>query len=209
MRSFFAIPPPDELNHPLRVFVKSAAPILGSRKGRKLQWVKRDNLHITLKFLGEIPPTELASLARAGQEAAANIKTFRCRLTGYRKLGDRRRSIISLGIERNESLDRLADALERALVSRGFPERRRDFSAHLTLARGTNLSKKDLAQVRLQVDELELPSDFEVSSFALSESHLLPSGPTYTELESFTLSRPLSDRVQGSESSGRDESPRR
>jgi 2'-5' RNA ligase len=107
------------------------------RPGDGVAWVKRENLHYTLRFLGELDEDDVSRATEAAREAAAAQPSFTARLGelgGFPSM--RRARVLWLGLsEGAEALVSLAQHLERALVTRGFEATERPFSAHLTLGR--------------------------------------------------------------------------
>lgn len=118
------------------------------RPGDGVAWVKRENLHYTLRFLGELDEDGVTRATQAAREAAAAQASFAARLGevgGFPSV--RRARVLWLGLSAGaEALVGLAHHLERALVARGFEPAERAFSAHLTIGRvregGADLSAR-------------------------------------------------------------------
>jgi 2'-5' RNA ligase len=107
------------------------------RPGDGVSWVKRDNLHYTLRFMGELHEGGVTRVIEAAREAATGLPPFVARLGGAGAFPDARRArVLWLGLaEGAEALVALARSLERALEVRGFEPAERPFSPHLTLGR--------------------------------------------------------------------------
>src|SRR5262245_21368446 len=102
-----------------------------------VSWVKRDNLHYTLRFLGEIDEAGVTRATEAARAAAAGVSAFTARLGAPGAFPSPRRArVLWLGLaEGAEALVGLATRLVQALVARGFEAGGRPFSAHLTIGR--------------------------------------------------------------------------
>lgn len=105
--------------------------------GRGIRWVSTTNLHLTLRFLGELPASSEAAMGEAVLASAAGRAPFEVVLAGAGAFpGDRRPRAIWLGVERGaEELGEISRALDAALVTVGMPSDDRPFRPHLTVAR--------------------------------------------------------------------------
>jgi 2'-5' RNA ligase len=112
--------------------IRAAEPV-----GRGIRWVRLDQLHVTLRFLGPTSEHRLDSLVEATRTAAAACRPFEVRFRGagaFPPVG--RPRTLWLAIEDGATeLAALAAALDQALVGAGWPANDRPFRAHLTLAR--------------------------------------------------------------------------
>jgi len=102
-----------------------------------IAWVKRDNLHYTLRFLGELDESGVTRATQAAREAASGVPAFEARLGAPGAFPSPRRArVLWLGLAHGaEALVALAARLERSLMARGFEAAGRPFSAHLTIGR--------------------------------------------------------------------------
>ncbi|MCB9888441.1 MAG: RNA 2',3'-cyclic phosphodiesterase [Planctomycetes bacterium] len=167
LRAFFAVPIPDEARPPLRAVLQTlrARPF-----GDAVRWVALDNLHVTVRFLGDIPERAVAELVAAASAELATLPTGRLSLTPPFAFPDRRRPrVVALGVDGGAALTELARAVERAVRAAGFPADRRAFHPHLTLGR---LRDRRLPALDLGWRTVELPLD----AVVLYESQLLPGG---------------------------------
>jgi RNA 2',3'-cyclic 3'-phosphodiesterase len=151
------------------------------------RWVRRENWHVTVKFLGRTYPRLVAWVTEAAREAAASIRPFRVGVEGMGVFpGPGRARVLWVGlVDRDESLPALARALDDRLVDE-FPPEKRGFTPHLTVARFN-----PPMPAREHVDELAA-TRFEVEPFRVGEvvlyrSHLSPKGARYEPLERFPL----------------------
>lgn len=148
--------------------------------------------HITLKFLGNVPVTEVDAVRDALAKAYAGARTFA--LSGGR-LGafssPVRTRVLWRGLrEGNEPLTHCAARTESALVPLGF-ESNHDFRPHITLARFStplNLGQWILGEDARLADEGREPfPPFEASEFTLIHSQLTPQGALYTPVAAYPL----------------------
>jgi 2'-5' RNA ligase len=117
---------------------------LGARDLRfpegELRWVPAAQRHLTLRFFDELPDARVMDVRAAAGEAAAGVPSFTLHLEGigcFPPRGPAKVVWVGCGAGR-EALVALAEAVSRALESRGFPADSRPFSPHLTLARARN-----------------------------------------------------------------------
>lgn len=178
MRLFIAL----ELPAPVKQALAEAQTEL-RRARASVSWSKPENLHLTLKFLGETDAARLPELAAAGAATAAKTAPFALELTqvgGFPNLRQPRVLWVGLAGAR-ASLLRLHGELETQLAAQGFPRETKPLHPHLTLGR-----VKPGADVRPLVElapHVQVPSvAFTVSELVLMESQLHPSGSIYTPL---------------------------
>ena len=157
-----------------------------------MSWVRPDNLHLTLKFLGEVPdanvPELCDELARVPAAGPIVLQTAREPLF-FPPRG--RIHVIGVRIEevREARLSRLYEGIEQACTSAGFARERRAFQPHVTLARSKFGLPDDYRHRYHDLNGLQgIPTLMvEVSEFALVQSRLLPAGPEYTTVARFPL----------------------
>jgi len=156
------------------------------RPTARIQWSPPANLHITTKFIGEWPEARVDEL-----KGALRVVPSRSPLGVHiRQLGffpnPHAARIFWCGIEA-PGLDTLAADTDRATTTLGVAGEKREFSAHLTLAR----IKETLNLQPLREKIAALPSldfgRFEARSFFLYQSQLRPTGSVYTKLAEFPL----------------------
>jgi 2'-5' RNA ligase len=151
------------------------------------RWVKPENWHVTLKFLGRTWPRLVGSVHEACREAAAAIRPFTLSLGGLGAFPRASRArVLWLALEDDEgSLPALAKALDAAL-EKDFPPEKRGFTAHLTVARFD--PPTDLSEAAPEMEAFRVEArPFRVSKLLLYQSHLSPRGARYEVLEAFPL----------------------
>lgn len=188
IRSFVAV----ELPSGIKTELSSLQ--VGLKRGQHpfVKWINPNNIHLTLKFLGNVSSTAMPQLIGALNGAAQGIFTFNLQLGKLGAFPDLRRPrIIWVGVEGEvEKLALLQKAIESALLPLGFQSENHSFSAHLTLGRlrerVTNEQKQDFARWTSTV-KCEINKSFKVKAFKLMKSQLTPDGAIYSELASIGL----------------------
>ena len=153
-----------------------------------VRWIPARQLHVTLRFLGEVPDPDVTGVAEAVARAASQAKPFTMDLSGcgcFPPRGPVR--IVWVGLrEEGGALLRCAEAVERELESAGFPRERRPFSAHITIGRVRE--DRSHGQTRMAVEACAFgPVPQAVESITLMSSVLSPKGPTYTAVSTTNL----------------------
>lgn len=188
MRCFFALHPQPAAHAEL---VSLSASLRG-RLSRDWRWTVPDNLHLTLRFLGETPRALIPGLVAAVTAHAAQIPPLRLSVRGLGAFpAPNRPSNLWLGLDCPPELRRLQQALEATSVQLGFPAESRPFRAHITLAR-LSRAVQPAAAAPVLLRLLETPSlpsllPWECAQLTLLTSQLNPHGPRYTPLQRFTL----------------------
>jgi len=157
--------------------------------GVRLRWIPAENLHFTVRFLGEITPAQVAQVKLAARAAAAETVPFRLTLHGVGAFPSLQQPrVVWIGVrEGGEELAALSGRLDDALAGHRFPRENRPYEAHLTLAR-----VRDRRLWRELVRALEVFHDAtvggqEVRSLSVMESHLRPGGARYVKVEEVTF----------------------
>jgi 2'-5' RNA ligase len=181
MRLFLAVFPPAEVQRAAFGLIEALR-----RPGDGVSWVKLENLHYTMRFLGEVGEDGARRAAEAAVEAAAKSRTFTAAPGGLGAFPDARRArVIWLGMSAGaEPLVALARELERTLDCRGFAPEGRRFTAHLTLGRvrpgRSGPAAVDWAARLAEVGAAAPPAPFTVDRISVIESRLDPRGSIYT-----------------------------
>lgn len=179
MRVFFGIGLPAQIRKQVKGFVDSLKPGLP-----RMKWVEEENLHITLRFLGEVEEARISSISSAASQSVSSSQRFDIVLGELGAFPNPRRArVFWWGLSRGaEESSALFTALEDNLVNRGFDKEKRRYHPHITLARLRYPAS-------LSLEGLSSPSglSFTASSFTLYQSTLTPQGPIYKILEDFKL----------------------
>ncbi len=152
----------------------------------KIRWVRPENIHLTLKFLGDIEAVNIDEIAEAISKTVKGYTSISLKAKGIGVFpGIKRPRVLWVGLtDQSESLVRLQKTLDENLQALGFPREKRPFRGHLTMGR-----IKDNIDVKKFGDALMAFRDFETETFTASQlvlykSELKPSGAVYTELAS-------------------------
>jgi 2'-5' RNA ligase len=180
MRAFIALEIPKRIKSTLEDFLVE----LRARPGaEKVRWVTPRNMHLTLKFLGEIEPDSVSQIEgglRAAGEGQSPIQLELSQIGCFPSAGKPRVLWIGIGGE-IEVLLRLQARVDKALEASGFAGENRAYHPHLTLGRvRRGVSKSDLDQVAalVSIAAPESPA-FIADEVVLFESVLRPEGPVY------------------------------
>ncbi len=185
IRAFIAIPLPTPLQK--RIW-RETAPLRNSVERGVIRWVASENIHLTLKFLGNTSEENLDRLKNILAEEIVKLPAFEISL---RKIGAFPRishpKVIWLGVEDSSELLSLQKTVETAASQIGSVPEKRRFSAHLTLARVSRKKghgKKSRAEIRTMLEK-DPGYDFgkvRVKCIHLFESQLKKSGAEYRSL---------------------------
>ncbi len=187
LRAFIAI----EFSPALRErFAAIIAALSRDTPPRAVSWVKADNIHLTLKFLGDIPQTHIAPISAALTEAASTVESFSFSVSGLGCFPTiKRPRVLWAGIDPAgaKNLIELQAAVEQQLITLDYPPEDRPFSPHITLGRVRREARPEEAvkageAVRAQ-SKTELGSEL-VNAVTLMKSDLRPGGPIYTHCSS-------------------------
>ncbi|MGC2529758.1 MAG: RNA 2',3'-cyclic phosphodiesterase [Candidatus Acidiferrum sp.] len=185
MRLFVALEIPAAVRENLATLVKELSALSSQVPGKRPHWVRPENLHVTLKFIGEVANAKLEGIRGALSEVRSSAPVE----MDFRGLGffpnDKRPRVLWAGLKASPNLPAVAADVDRALETQGFAREQRAFAPHLTLARfePSGMHEKLRAAIRKRA-ELEFGS-CQASEFHLIESKLKPSGAEYTALASF------------------------
>lgn len=179
MRAFIAVELPKTTRDSLRHIQEEL-----KASGADVKWVKPENIHLTLKFLGEIDPDQLAKINLILDAVSKEKKSFSIRLSSlgaFPKMDYPR--VIWAGIDRGEGqTQELAKALEAKIEKLGIPKEERAFSSHITIGRiKSNLGRDKLvASLKgLRGYFNDHPQELTVTKITLFKSTLAPAGPVY------------------------------
>lgn len=160
----------------------------------QVRWVRPEGIHLTLKFLGNVPEERITAINQAIREAiaAAGVGPFTLQAAGLGTFPNfRRPAVIWVGVQDDtQELQRLQEAIEAAMERLGFQREERPFHPHLTLGRvnrraGSGYRRK-LGEV-LQARQVGDVGRIRVEAVSLMRSQLHPQGAVYTQLATHPL----------------------
>jgi 2'-5' RNA ligase len=174
MRLFVAVPVPED--------IRKKVALLGNEINQDgVNIVKSENMHLTIKFIGEIDDSRADGIKKALQ--TVKHKKFECRVCGVGVFPNKSYiRVVWAGVESNNELEKFAVLVKEKLTAHGKDEDR--FSAHLTIAR---VKKKMNIDEFLNKHEKHEFGHFMATKFELVQSFLGLSGPRYVTLASFNL----------------------
>jgi RNA 2',3'-cyclic 3'-phosphodiesterase len=174
-RLFVAIRPPEEVRD-LLIDAMDDSPAL--------RWVGDEQLHLTLRFIGEVERPLANDIVSVLDRLRS--PSFELRIKSAGKFEKRSGGALWAGIEPKEPVVALAGKVERALQQAGLEPEHRSFSPHITLARWNGRSSEAVDGFLRRHSNLQ--SDmFAVDRFILFESKLSRHGPHYEEVAAFPL----------------------
>lgn len=157
----------------------------------KTTWVKPENIHLTIKFLGDIETNKIDSIIKVLEDAAYNLSNLKISIRGigaFPTIENPR--VLWIGIKEDDTnISQLYNNLEHGLTALGFEREQRAFKPHLTLGRIKLLVDKRTLKQRLErLADISL-GNFEADSFYLFKSTLTPEGAVHTKLKEVELKK--------------------
>lgn len=183
LRSFIAVEIPANIQSALAGSTATLRKILPKPL---IRWVAPQNVHLTLKFLGEINPANLELLAEALKAEVATHETFGMSVSGLGAFPSLHRArVVWIGLEAPAALMALGRSVEAVTARLGTIPEDRPFSAHLTIGRvGQNVSEADRQRISTALEETKVGTlgTVRVEAVHIFKSDLQPGGPVYTPL---------------------------
>ena len=151
--------------------------------GANVKLVEPENVHITLKFLGDTDESRIDEIDKIMKDAVKEIDPFNIQLEGAGVFPNQNYiKVIWIGIEQGEPIGLIARKIDEPLSKIGFKKEKRGFSPHLTIARVKSANGKDgILHVIEKYRDVQFV-DIRVDSIKLKKSDLTPKGPIYTTL---------------------------
>ncbi|MBQ6628508.1 MAG: RNA 2',3'-cyclic phosphodiesterase [Methanobrevibacter sp.] len=182
LRAFLAIDVDEELKAKMYRVIKEFKKI-----DANIKYVDLENLHLTLKFFGDIDTEGLDVLSSKIEGVVSNFDKFTIKVKGCGAFPNNNRiKVIWLGIEDDELIRQLHDELDKEFVALGF-DKDKKFSSHLTIGRmKSGKGKNEVKSTIEEFSEVEI-GEMDVDRIILKKSTLTPQGPIYEDLEIFEL----------------------
>ncbi|MFP4624919.1 MAG: RNA 2',3'-cyclic phosphodiesterase [Gemmatimonadota bacterium] len=160
-----------------------------------VRWVDTDQIHITMKFLGEVRPERVIDVKEAVARVAEKTRPFPITIEGAGAFPTMRRpKTIWLGVEASAELRCLKHDLEWELAPLGFSREVRAFHPHVTVGRATREARAgDFRGFETLVSEMTFRREINVRTVDLMESHLSAKGARYDRLLAAKLGRNAAD----------------
>ena len=189
IRSFIAIDFPEETRKALEDIQKEL-----KQCGSGVRWVRPSSIHLTLKFLSNIHPTQVEDIALAVAQEVRDEPPITLGAAGLGAFPSRKKPrVIWIGMEGEvQRLSRIQARVENALEPLGFVREKRPFQPHLTIGR-----VKDRRRLQTLIDamatlDMEPFNSFDADEIILYKSDLRPTGAIYTKLHRMPLAAPAS-----------------
>jgi 2'-5' RNA ligase len=185
LRAFIAIELPGEI---LRLMEQVQARLKAAAPPRSVRWVRVEGVHLTLKFLGQVPTSQVDAITRAMSAAAQGVAPFTVTVGEVGCFPSLKLPrVVWIGVsEPTGGLNSLQHAVEAAISPLGYPPEDRRFQPHLTLGRTARDAPPDdvrrLGQVVAAANVGTL-GQVAVSEIALIKSDLKPTGAVYSALQ--------------------------
>lgn len=187
LRAFIAV----ELPEALRRRVCDSTAGLQQGIGHLIRWVPMENMHLTLKFLGDTAPSNMEMLSQMVRSEAELFQCFDFQLGGLGAYPNLKRPrVLYVGIQAPATLEALQRGIESASRRLGYESEERRFSPHLTIGRvRQNVTATEQQTIRRALEGTKIDSlgTARVDSVHLYKSDLRPSGSIYTRLYSAPL----------------------
>jgi RNA 2',3'-cyclic 3'-phosphodiesterase len=187
LRAFIAV----EIPLTVRQAVCEATSALQNGIGSLVRWVPMENMHLTLKFLGDISPSNVDMLTQMIRSEVDLYNCFEIQLNGLGSFPDLKRPrVIYIGIQAPAALVALHRGIESASRRLGYESEERGFSPHLTIGRvKQNVTVTEQQTIRRALEGAKIDSlgTARVDSVHLFKSDLKPTGSVYTRMYSAPL----------------------
>lgn len=179
IRAFIAIELPEEIHEGLKKLQNEL-----KDRMRDVRWTKYENVHLTLKFLGDTETKKIDAIGKALQDIADSFSPFVISLAGIGAFPNSRKpSVIWTGINKgiNETIS-LANQIEKAMEKFGFEREKRSFKPHLTIGRVREIKYPSELKATLDNSNIGEIGKFTADRISLKKSQLDPAGSIYTTL---------------------------
>ena len=182
VRAFLAIDLDDDLKPKINRIIKEFKGI-----DTRIKYVELANLHLTLKFFGDIDTNGLALLEEKIAQVVSDFEPFDIRIKGCGAFPNKNHiKVIWVGIDEDSIIRDLHDKLDKEFTKLGF-DKDKKFSTHLTIGRMMSAKNKDKVKLVIEeYDDVDI-GEMKVEKISLKKSTLTPSGPIYEDLTVFEL----------------------
>ena len=190
LRTFIALDIPPAVQKSIQQRINNLRTLIGNSSVR---WMQAHNIHLTLKFLGDVSPADVDTLTQILRTEAYNFSAFNIQINGLGSFPNSKRVRVLINrIQASAELEALQRGIESACNSIGFKPETRPFKPHLTIGRvQRGASSSEQIKIRKTLDEVKIDSlgIARVDSVHLYRSELKPTSSVYTKLFSAPLNK--------------------
>jgi len=158
-----------------------------------VKWVNPENMHLTVKFLGDLPLENLDEAKRIMDGSVGDWKPFEISVSGLGMYPNAKKPrVIWLGVHPEKPLVHIHQRLDQNLAALNIQREQRKYSPHLTLGRVRRMTDRDsVSQIGKTLSQFKVDSlgTIEVIQINLYQSDLTPKGPIYTKLHTTLLNQ--------------------
>jgi 2'-5' RNA ligase len=184
IRTFIAIKLPEHVIKTLAELQKDL-----NKYDCRMKWTRPENIHLTLKFLGDISPDEVDPVCRVVDSSVSGFAPIKLRAVSVGFFpGIRRAKVLWSGISgQTDRLEKLHHAIDNGLHPFGFTRGKRRFTGHLTLGRFKGQADSELLIDMMKANADTISDEFIADAVFVYKSDLKPSGPIYSVLSGSRL----------------------
>lgn len=185
MRCFIAIEIPEVIKSELLEIGEEL-----KKHGADVRWVKPDNIHLTLKFLGNIKEEIAGKISGIIEAICSHYDSFDLTIKGLSVFPNRKSPrVLWVGIEGNNILATLQKEVDEGMSSIGFENEKREFTAHFTLGRFRSSRGKEALLDTINQRKNDNFGSITVRSLSLMKSDLSPTEAKYSKISEVPLGR--------------------
>jgi 2'-5' RNA ligase len=189
MRLFVALEIPAAVRDNLVALIDELRAADASSSKYRARWMRPENLHVTLKFIGQADPGKLDAIRTTLAEVRSGSEVD----LRFRGLGsfpnDKRPRVLWVGTEASDNLGPLAAEIDACMERLGIPRETRDFAPHITLARFDPPGISETLRAAAQENSAREFGAVGTGEFHLIESKTRPTGAEYSRLSSFAFAK--------------------
>lgn len=187
LRTFIAVDIPPAIQKTIQYKIE----MLRKAIGNSIRWVPVQNIHLTLKFLGDVSQNDVDKLTQMLRTESDTLASFDITIGGLGSFPNSKRArVVFIRTQAPAELDALQRGIESATTRLGFEADTRPFSPHLTVGRvRDHITAPEQEKIRKILEETKIDSvgTARVDSIHLYKSELKPGGSVYTKLFSAPL----------------------
>jgi 2'-5' RNA ligase len=176
--------------HPNIELKKQKAFLMSNLSEERINWVKDENMHLTLKFIGKTSAKQIPEIVNAVNKGIEGFSSFQMVLERVGIFGSSYHArVVWVGIRENKQLRIVQEYILQELEKIGFPSDRQNFVPHFTLGRIKKIQHKDHFKRVMERVEKGFIQEVNIDSLVLFESVLTPDGSVYKTIKNFELAK--------------------